>query len=38
MLHDYKVKQISKIIAAQQDTLTALLMEVMIDEASSEPC
>jgi len=33
LLHDYMGKQISKIIAGQEETPTALLMEVMIDEA-----
>ena len=33
LLHDYMGKQISKLIAGQEDTPTALLMKVMIDEA-----
>jgi beta-glucosidase len=33
LLHDYMGKQIKKIIAGQEETPTALLMEVMIDEA-----
>lgn len=33
LLHDYMGRQISKIIAGQENTPTALLMEIMIDEA-----
>jgi beta-glucosidase len=33
LLHDYMGRQISKIIAGQEETPTAMLMEVMIDEA-----
>jgi beta-glucosidase len=33
LLHDYMGRQIKKIIAGQEETPTALLMEVMIDEA-----